>query len=266
MTSTLAKESKRSNMFLSEAAQLWDIMYGPIAVDETDFIFDICKAKMDTNSGTALDIGCGTGRYVIPLAKNGWHVTGIDESSSMLGVLKNKMLRHNVSAHLFNTNFSDFTSSIHYDLIFAFFSIVYTLKDRDVLIFLQQVHELLHPDGIFMFNFFNAYEFWNADGWKSKMAKVFKGGHLTVNYTSTPQDTLRGIATTEDFRQFSHQNQGMAFDATLRPIRFHSPHGMKLFMEKAGFNDIQFYEGFSGRRLGSKNPRAAIITAVATRQ
>ena len=49
---------------------------------EVDFIET--EMKQD-RSGSILDIGCGTGRHAIELAKRGYNVTGVDLSESMLG-------------------------------------------------------------------------------------------------------------------------------------------------------------------------------------
>tara|TARA_B100000686_G_C16795866_1_gene982281 strand:- start:1738 stop:2745 length:1008 start_codon:yes stop_codon:yes gene_type:complete len=45
-------------------------------------------------SGTVLDMGCGTGRVTIPLAQGGRHVISTDISIGMLREAKNKILRH----------------------------------------------------------------------------------------------------------------------------------------------------------------------------
>ena len=44
----------------------------------------------EINNKKILDVGAGTGRISIQLAKHGGHVTSVDISSEMLNVLKNK--------------------------------------------------------------------------------------------------------------------------------------------------------------------------------
>ena len=56
-----------------------------LILEELETIQKYCK-----KSGNILDIGCGTGRHLIPLIKNGFNVTGIDSSKGMLDELKKK--------------------------------------------------------------------------------------------------------------------------------------------------------------------------------
>jgi SAM-dependent methyltransferase len=55
---------------------------------------DICS-KVDP--GTVLDIGCGSGRYLIALAKMGWSATGVDVSQAMLQIAEQNAERENLS-------------------------------------------------------------------------------------------------------------------------------------------------------------------------
>jgi len=45
----------------------------------------------ESTGGPILDIGCGTGRVLIPMIKAGYQVTGIDNSSHMIRLLKSKL-------------------------------------------------------------------------------------------------------------------------------------------------------------------------------
>ena len=41
--------------------------------------------------GAVLEIGCGTGRLLIPTAKAGVHITGLDNSEEMLEICRKKL-------------------------------------------------------------------------------------------------------------------------------------------------------------------------------
>lgn len=54
-----------------------------------DIVFFLDYAKATT--GKILDLGCGTGRILIPIAKTGKKITGIDGSEHMLKICENKI-------------------------------------------------------------------------------------------------------------------------------------------------------------------------------
>jgi SAM-dependent methyltransferase len=57
--------------------------------------------------GRLLDLGCGTGRVLIPFARRGYRMLGVDLSASMLAVAKRKTADANVSVDLVRANLTE---------------------------------------------------------------------------------------------------------------------------------------------------------------
>lgn len=57
---------------------------------EIDFYHRIVDQEVKSNNGTVLEVACGTGRVAIRLAQNGVNVVGLDRSSEMLEVARQK--------------------------------------------------------------------------------------------------------------------------------------------------------------------------------
>ncbi len=72
------------------AAKYYDGAYGAMR-DLTDAPFYLDLAK--ESGGPVLEIGCGTGRVLLPIAREGIEIHGVDNSGPMLGILKESISR-----------------------------------------------------------------------------------------------------------------------------------------------------------------------------
>lgn len=94
-----------------------------------------------------LDIGCGsTGRTIGEAIKNGFEITGIDISSEMIRITKEKY----PDADLIVEDFATFDSPHGFDLIIAWDSLFHAPKDlqREFTI---KMCDLLNRDGVLLF-------------------------------------------------------------------------------------------------------------------
>jgi SAM-dependent methyltransferase len=73
-------------------AELYDYAYVP-TWGERDLPLWLALAGEST--GPVLEVACGTGRVVLPLARAGWQVTGLDISPHMLAVARRKLEKEN---------------------------------------------------------------------------------------------------------------------------------------------------------------------------
>jgi len=71
--------------------------------------------------GTALDIGCGAGRFCVPLALGGAHVTGLDFAAEMIEMAKSRAEEAGVEANTeFDVaDFMDWEAPARFDLTLA---------------------------------------------------------------------------------------------------------------------------------------------------
>lgn len=81
-------------------AKYYDTLY-PKA-DDIPFYTDLAQEK----GAPILELGCGTGRLLLPLAKAGFQITGLDISPEMLEVAKRKIEAESVS-HLVSLQLGD---------------------------------------------------------------------------------------------------------------------------------------------------------------
>ena len=81
----------------------------------------------------ALELGCGTGRVTIPLAKIGVAMVGLDGSAAMLAVARERAREQGVRLELARADFRDFDLGRRFPLvIFPFNGLAHLHDDRDL--------------------------------------------------------------------------------------------------------------------------------------
>lgn len=145
---------------LRNSAWLFDVDHRDHLIDDIQFYIDYAKSY---NCINILELGCGTGRVAISLAKEGFNVTGLDLSDEMLDVFREKLekldkLDDNTKdkIELVHGSMADFNLNKKFDLITAPFRAFACLTDdKDIENSLNCVKNHLTDNGIFIVNVFN---------------------------------------------------------------------------------------------------------------
>jgi SAM-dependent methyltransferase len=117
-------------------------------------------AEAERSGGCVLELGCGTGRILLPIARAGQAITGLDGSAEMLARLRAKLadepeeVRERVTLH--RGDVRGFDLGARFDLVIAPFRIIqHQVTIDDQLAFLDAVARHLAPGGRFVFDAFN---------------------------------------------------------------------------------------------------------------
>lgn len=130
----------------------------PLYEVRTDVGFYVEEAK--SAGGAVLELGCGTGRILLPIARAGWSVVGVDSSREMLERCRAKLATEAAAVQsrvtLQQLDIHDFNLAAGFALIIAPFRVVQHLTTvDDQLRFLAAVGRHLAPGGRFAFDVFN---------------------------------------------------------------------------------------------------------------
>lgn len=111
------------------------------------------------SGGNVLELACGTGRALIPLAQKGFRVTGLDISDEMLKIARGKVCRLSKAARsrirLVRGDMTDFNLGGRFSLIFiAFRSFQHLLTKQDQGRCLDCVRRHLDRGGYFLLHLF----------------------------------------------------------------------------------------------------------------
>lgn len=106
-------EKKTWERFFDAHAPIYeDNVFTKNTVHEVDFLLDELRLPP---GGSVLDVGCGTGRHSIELAKRGYAVTGIDLSSEMLARAADAAKTASVNVDWIHADATRFTLPGKYD-------------------------------------------------------------------------------------------------------------------------------------------------------
>jgi SAM-dependent methyltransferase len=121
---------------------------------ECDFI----EAEAGKNKNTPiLDIGCGTGRHSIELARRGYRVTGLDLSESMLAVARNRAKAEKLDIRFVQADARSFSFPGEFGLAIMLCEGAFPLMETDAMNFkiLQNAAVSLKPGGKLIFTTLN---------------------------------------------------------------------------------------------------------------
>ncbi|MEM6721070.1 MAG: class I SAM-dependent methyltransferase [Bacteroidota bacterium] len=103
-----------------------------------------------------LELCCGTGRLTIPIAKEGYMITGVDITASMLEQAKTKAVEGGLQIDFIQADMRTFDLHEKFDLIFIPFNSIHHLyTNEDIFKALSAVKNHLKEDGRFLLDCFN---------------------------------------------------------------------------------------------------------------
>ena len=105
-----------------------------------------------------LELGCGTGRLLLPLAGAGFELTGVDASAAMLAIARQKLAAAGLSNRttLLQQWMQELTIGMRFNLAFAAINSFLHVTDMDEqLAALARIRQHLNPEGLLLLDLFN---------------------------------------------------------------------------------------------------------------
>jgi SAM-dependent methyltransferase len=139
-----------SEAFYSNA-RLYDLMWpggGPAV--------DFYRAEADRRGGSVLELGCGTGQKLIPIASGGHPCVGLDFSSGMLAEAQRKASERGVAVEWVQGDMRAFDLGRTFDLVFITAnSLLHLHAAEDLVSCFRSVRAHLAPGARFVFDVFS---------------------------------------------------------------------------------------------------------------
>jgi len=200
-------------------------------VQEVDFI----ESEIEFGkTGKILDIGCGTGRHAIELAKRGYQVTGIDFSEDQLKRAKAKAKTEDVEITFLKRDARDFSFDNPFDLVIMICEGAFSLMETDEMNFriLQNAERSLKQGGKFIFTTLNA---------------LFPLYHSVKDITNAGSTGVQSDQNTFDLLTFRDYSTVTVIDDSGREKtlncneRFYAPSEITWLLKSLGFKMVDIY-------------------------
>jgi SAM-dependent methyltransferase len=240
-----------SEAFYSHA-KLYDLMFpggGPAA--------DFYRAEADRPGGRVLELGCGTGQKLIPIAADGHSCVGLDSSSDMLAEARHKADERGVVMEWVRGDMRDFDVARTFDLVFIAGNSLLHLHDaEDLVSCFRSVRRHLAPGARFAFDVFNPSVrlLSEADGVRRRREALSftdpDRGDVSVDVAET-YDPLAQVT-----RGTWHLSTASEPDFIVLPLEIRSifPQELPLLLSLGGLRLVDRFGDWSGRAFTGSEP------------
>ncbi len=233
----------------------------------------VLEAYADRTGGPLLELGCGTGRALVPLARAGHQVTGVDASPSMLRLARAKAEAAGVSqqVRLIEGDFVEADLGGTYRFAFTLMNTFLHLPDLVAQIAaLKHWREVLAPKGLLLIDVFNPDmgQLAAMDGrleWEQTWTNSSTGERVMKFLTRVVEPAAQVMSV-------NHIYEEIATDGTLRRtmatfnLRYIWRFEAELLLDKAGFNLEAVYGDWDMSPYASDSERMIIVARCAKRK
>ena len=223
-------------------AHHYDALYGVMRDPSGDAAF--YRALAQETGGPVLELGCGTGRVLLPIAALGIPCVGVDASPAMLAVLRGKNPPPNLE--LVQASMETFdVGARRFALVTCPFRAFQHLLTVDAqLAALANVRRHLAPGGAFAFDVFDPKLAWIAAPADTERldATFMIDGVETRRFASTRVDLATQVMEVT-FRFEPAQTDGN----TIVRLRWFYRYEIEHLLARVGFTDLTIYGGYDRR-------------------
>jgi ubiquinone/menaquinone biosynthesis C-methylase UbiE len=156
----MTRKADWEKFFDGHAPVYMDNCFTKNTIQEVDFLVEELRLKP---AATILDVGCGTGRHSIELARRGYLVTGVDLSSGMLAEAKKSARKAKVAVTWVQANAARMPIDQEFDAVICLCEGAFGLLGRgddaleQPLAILRGVARALKPGARCLFTVLNGY-------------------------------------------------------------------------------------------------------------
>lgn len=148
--------------------------------------------KLLNSSDKILEVGCGTGRFTIPLAKRGFNIVGYDPSPHMVKQAREKVENYsNISFKIGEGKSLDFEANL-FDLVYSIRVLNHVESKEYAFLMISEMIRVAKPGGLILIEFANVERPFSRDIYPNKTRLSFSELIDFTNKNNTDVVSKRG--------------------------------------------------------------------------
>jgi SAM-dependent methyltransferase len=198
-----------------------------------------------------LDLACGHGRITLPLARAGWHVTGLDLSSRSLELAREAAEREGLAVEWVQGDMREPPPGPFDAVVNVFTSFGYFTDEAENQRVLDGAERALAPGGLFLIdtiNLLNLAKRYRDRSWeRTESGAIFLQEHEF--------DVLAG----RNRARWTFVRDDGSREEIVHSVRTYTPHELAVMLEQAGLEITGSWGDFEGGGLGFDAPRIILL-------
>jgi len=250
------------------SAEFYD--YVPLYSDRADVAFWTAAAL--ESGGPVLELGCGTGRVLVPTARAGIEIVGLDQSRSMLAICRRKLADEpadvQARAMLAEADMRDFQLGRQFALAtmpFRPFQHLITVEEQ--MACLRGIRRHLRPGGRLILDLFNPSLPFLVD--ESRLEEygdepefiMPDGRRVQRRFRTLRQDWLAQVQDVELIYYVTHPDGRQERLVHAFPMRYLFRYEAEHLLARCGFQVEAIYADYDRRPYGATYPGELIFVA-----
>lgn len=231
--------------------------------------FEFFRGCVKEGNGSALEIGCGTGRVLLPLLAEGFDVEGVDISEEMLASCRRRAAARGIAPVLHCQAMQQLDLPKRYATVYIpCGTFVLVVDRREALDVLRRVRGHLAAGGSLVFNLFLPWTDlpqyplpedppWDLRG--DHQIGHLQGERIVIHRRPVHIDPAAQVLTEQRRYRLYHDSKLVSEEIKLGQETWYSPSEIRLMLEVAGFSRIAISGDYTRDRLSEAHREIMVI-------